>query len=81
MPALIVWRRVREALAQGLSGRPPCALQLPAMAAMALVWSCGEAVGYFTARPVAGLTEERMKRARGPNPPVVSQWRGRLDIP
>lgn len=63
IPALIVWRRVREALRKGCPAAALCAA-LPAMAAMALVWSCGEAVGYFTARPVAGLTEERMKRAR-----------------
>ena len=51
IPALIVWRRAREAFRKRYPAARLCAL-MPAMAAMAVVWACGEVVGYLTARPI-----------------------------
>jgi hypothetical protein len=50
IPALIVGRRSLEALRKGNSPARLLAA-LPAMAALAISWACGEAAGYVTGRP------------------------------
>jgi hypothetical protein len=55
IPALIVWRRTLQTLRKGHPAAAVCAA-LPAMAMMALAWGCGEALGYFTARPFPEIT-------------------------
>jgi hypothetical protein len=56
IPALILWRRTRDALRKR---NPPGAVlaTLPAMALLAMAWACGEAWGYVTARPFPGAVK------------------------
>ena len=53
IPALIVWRRMRDALRKG---NPWCMVlaTVPAITLLTLAWASGEAWGYITARPFPG---------------------------